>query len=166
MTSSRSLRVTLEALAQGLAEPPASDDHSTVDRWTWFSGLYADQTWGLVAAIPGFPRIAADQIAGACRATASGTATVDQWRAIDSLAASGLAATQTRSLTLAWSAAIDTATDAFDYLAGHDFGGLEAILGAFEAVLTQYPAPVAAAFVDGALTAWARQLDPSLRRAA
>lgn len=63
-------------------------------------------------------------------------------------------------------AAIDTATDAFDYLAGHDFGGLEAILGAFEAVLTQYPAPVAAAFVDGALTAWARQLDPSLRRAA
>lgn len=166
MTSSRPLRVTLEAFAQGLAEPPASDGHSAADRWTWFSSLYADQTWGLVAAVPGFPRMAADQIAGACVSTASGTATVEQWRALDSLATSGLAAAQTRSVTLAWTAAIDTVTDAFDHLAGHDFGGIEAILGAFEAVLAQHPAPVAASFVDRALAAWARQLDPSLRRAA
>lgn len=166
MMPSQTLRATLDALAHGLIEPPASDSHSAVDRWSWFADLYADQAWGLVAAIPGFPRMAADQIAAACRATAVGTATIEQWQAIDSLANAGLTAASTRGLTLAWSAVVDSTTDAFDHLAGHTFGGLEAVVGAFEAVLVQHPAPVAATFVDGAVTAWARQLDPTLRRAA
>ncbi|MET4614117.1 hypothetical protein ABIC28_005130 [Rhodococcus sp. PvR044] len=156
----------LGALAQGDLEPPASDDYPAADRWSWFAGLYADQTWGLVAAIPEFPRFAADQLASVCRATAAETATVEEWQAINALALAGRAAAHSPSLALAWTAVLDTCTDAYDHLAGKTFGGSEAVLGAVEAVLHQHPEPNAAAFVDGALTAWTRQLDSSVRRSA
>lgn len=156
----------LGELQQGGLEQPASDDYPAADRWAWFADLYADQTWGLVAAIPGFPRFAADLIASVCRATATETATVDQWQAINALALAGLEAAPSPSLNLAWTAVLDTCSDAYDHLAGETFGGLEAVLGAVEAVLHQHPEPNAAAFVDGALTAWSRQLDSSVRRSA
>ncbi|GAA4490961.1 hypothetical protein GCM10023094_55000 [Rhodococcus olei] len=159
----------LNALVHGLTEPPASDAYPAADRWGWFADLYTDPTWGLTAAVPEFPRIAAEQIAAACRAAADESATVEQWQAIKTLAMAGLAVDQQpRSLTSAWSVVADTCTDAIDHLDGVDFGGLEAVLGFAEAIFHRYPYPdpSAAIFINGALNAWGRQLDPSVRSAA
>lgn len=163
--TARSPFCVLNEIAAGVIEQPASDEHSDLDRWSWFADLYAGP-WGLVVAIPGFHRIVAEQIAAACRATATGTATVEQWQAIAALASAGEAASQSHGLSLAWSAVSDTSTDAIDHLTGAGFGGLEAVLGAIGAVLHQHSEPQAAAFLDSALAAWAHQLASPDRRAA
>lgn len=156
----------LDALTQGILDPPASDGHPVADRWSWFADLYADQTWGLVTAIPEFPRIAADQVAIACRATAAQTATIEQWSALETLSAAGLATAQTRSLEMAWTALAETCTDARDHLTGNDFGGLEVALSALEALLHRHPEAIAATFISAAYAAWERQLESRDRKAA
>lgn len=156
----------LHAVARGAVEPPASDAFPAVDRWRWFADLYAHPAWGLVSVIPSFPQIAAGQVAAACRATAARTATPEQWGAVKVLAHAGLETTQTRALALVWSAVSDTCTDAADHLDGLDFGGLEAVLGAVEAVLHQHTDPVAAAFFDSACAAWNRRAAAPVRSVA
>ena len=146
-----------EALAQGVIEAPAGDDHPAADRWPWFADLYAHRTWGLVAAIDGFSRLAADQIAAACRDTATATATREQWHAIADLART---AAHSPGLDLAWSAVADTCTDALDHLAGHTFGGLEAILGALDAIGHEHETPIAMSFAHDAYTAWQHRIAP------
>lgn len=143
-----------EAVAQGVIEAPAGDDHSAADRWRWFADLYAHRTWGLVAAIDGFPRLAADQIAAACRDTATGTATLEQWQAIADIASRARTAAHSPGLDVAWSAVADTCTDALDHLAGRTFGGLEAILGALDAIGHEHEPSSAMSFVRDAYTAW------------
>ena len=101
-----------------------------------------------------FPRLAADQIAAACRDTANDTATIEQWQAIADIARTARPAAHSPGLALAWSAVTDTCTDALDHLAGHTFGGLEAILGALDAIGHEYDIPVAMSFVRDAYTAW------------
>ncbi|WP_058037146.1 hypothetical protein [Rhodococcus sp. KB6] len=156
----------LEAYAQGLLEPPASDAHVAAHRWSWFADLYADPTWGLATAIPDFPPIAADQAANACRAMATQTATAEQWSAIETLSVAGLASAHSRALELVWTALADTCVDARDHLAGREFGGLEVILAALEAILECHPEEDAATYVHQAGTAWARQLESRDRKAA
>ncbi|WP_064444705.1 hypothetical protein [Rhodococcus sp. YH3-3] len=156
----------LDALAQGIVEAPASDSHLAADRWAWFADLYADRTWGLVAVIPEFPRIAADQAAMACRATAMQAATLEQWSALETLSAAGLATADTHSLRMAWNALSDTCVDARDHLAGNDFGGLETVLGALEALLHRQPETITATFISDACAAWDRQIESRDRKAA
>ncbi|RZL21812.1 MAG: hypothetical protein EOP31_26365 [Rhodococcus sp. (in: high G+C Gram-positive bacteria)] len=156
----------LDALARGIVEAPASDCHPAADRWTWFADLYADQTWGLVTAVPEFPRIAADQAAMACRATAMQSATAEQWSALETLSAAGLATANTHSLKMAWTALTDTCIDARDHLAGNDFGGLEAILCVIEAVLCRHQESITAIFISDAYAAWDRQIESHDRKAA
>ncbi|MCD2114604.1 hypothetical protein LQ384_26225 [Rhodococcus rhodochrous] len=149
-----------EAIAQGIIEAPAGDDHPNADRWQWFADLYANRTWGLVAAIDGFPRLAADQIAAACRDTATDTATIEQWHAIADIARTARTAAHSPGLDIAWSAVADTCTDALDHLAGHTFGGLEAILGALDATWHEHDTPIAMSFVRDAYTAWQHRIAP------
>lgn len=147
----------LEALAHGLIDPPAGDDHPARERWQWFADLYSDRTWGLVAAVDGFPRMVADQIAAACRDTADRTATIEQWKAVKDVAITARSAAQSESLELAWSAVIDTCTDALDHLAGYTFGGLEAILGALDAIQHEHTHEAAMSLVNDAYTAWEKR---------
>lgn len=156
----------LEVFAQGILEPPASDAHAAAHRWTWFADLYADRTWGLATAIPEFPRIAADQVAIACRAMATQTATIEQWLALEVVSTAGLATTHSHALKMVWTALADTCVDARDELAGREFGGLEVILGALEALLDRHPEEVVATYVSQAGAAWARQLESLERKAA
>ena len=143
-----------EAIAQGVIEAPAGDDHPAADRWHWFADLYADRSWGLVAAIDGFPRLAADQIAAACRDTATDTATLEHWQAIADLASRARTAAHCPGLDLAWSAVADTCADALDHLAGRTFGGVEAILCALDAIGHEHEPSIAMSFVRDAYTAW------------
>lgn len=149
-----------EALAQGIIEAPAGDDHPDADRWQWFADLYAHRTWGLVAAIDGFPRLAADQIAAACRDTATDTATPEQWQGIADIARTARTAASSPGLVIAWSAVADTCTDALDHLAGYTFGGLEAILGALDAIGHEHEPAIAMSFVRDAYTAWQHRVAP------
>jgi hypothetical protein len=154
-----SLHLTLfEALSYAVIDAPAGDDHPAADRWRWFADLYGNRTWGLVSTVEGFPRMAADQIATACRDTAAQRATIEQWQAIKEVATAGRAAAPSQSVDLAWSAVLDTCGDAFDHLAGRRFGGLEAILGSIEAVLHEHDVPIARTFVNDAYSTWERQL--------
>lgn len=162
----RSPFAILDALSQGIVEAPASDCNPAADRWAWFADLYADQTWGLVTAVPEFPRIAADQAAMACRATSTRTATIEQWSALETVSSAGLATAHTHSLKMAWTALTDTCIDARDHLMGNGFGGLEAILGALEALLHQHPETIAATFISDACAAWDRQIESRDRKAA
>lgn len=143
-----------DAIGLGAVEPPATDLYRATERWSWIADLYDDSTWGLTTAVPGFPQTAAAQIADACRATAAATSSVAQWLSIDALAAAGLTTALTRPLALAWEAAVETATDGLDHLAGQAFGGAEAVAAAFGAVLAHHPAPIAAKFIDASLDAW------------
>jgi len=149
-----------EVFAQGVIEAPAGNDHPAADRWRWFADLYAHRTWGLVAAIDGFSRLAGDQIAAACRDTATDTATFEQWQAIADLARTARTAAQSRGLDIAWSAVADTCTDALDHLAGHTFGGLEAILGTLDAIGHEHEPAIAVSFVRDAYTAWQHRMAP------
>jgi len=150
----------LEAIAQGVIEAPAGDDHPDAGRWHWFADLYAHRSWGLVAAIDGFPRLAADHIAAACRDTATNTATLEHWQAIANIARTARTAAHSPGLDLAWSAVADTCTDALDHLAGRTFGGLEAILGALDALGHEHETPIAMSFARAAYTAWQHRIAP------
>ncbi|OFV72797.1 hypothetical protein [Rhodococcus erythropolis] len=97
---------------------------------------------------------------------ATQTATAEQWSAIETLSAAGLASAHSRALELVWTALADTCVDARDHLAGREFGGLEVILAALEAILENHPEQDAATYVHQAGTAWARQLDSRDRKAA
>lgn len=146
-------------LALGEIEPPADPEYPAADRWTWIGGLYASPEWGLITLIPDLPPIAVNHISTACSAMATRTSDRQQWQAIDTLAHVGLSTAPAGSgLSLAWSAVLDTCTDAFDDLAGNEFGGSEAIVGAVAAVHRQHSNAVAARFTTNAIDAWIRQL--------
>jgi hypothetical protein len=149
-----------EAIAQGLIETPASDDHPAADRWHWFADLYSNRTWGVVSAVRGFPHMAAEQIAAACRDTAAETASIDHWHAIAELARTACISAQSQSLEIAWSAVTDTCTDALDHLGGYTFGGRETILGALDAIQREHGLQIAMSFAGDAYTAWERLVTP------
>ncbi|MGU3585949.1 hypothetical protein ACLBYD_22605 [Rhodococcus sp. C26F] len=149
-----------EAIAQGVIEVPAGDDHPAADRWQWFADLYSHRTWGLVAAIDGFARLAAEHIAAACRDTATDTATVEQWQAIAEITRTARTTSHSPGLEIAWSAVADTCTDALDHLAGRTFSGLEAILGALDAIGHEHEPPIAVSFARDAYTAWQHRVAP------
>ncbi len=152
-----------EALAHGVIETPAGDDHPAADRWHWLADLYSNRVWGLVATVDGFPRLAADQIAAACRDTATATATLEQWQAIAGIARTARATAPSPGLDMAWSAVADTCTDACDHLAGRTFGGLEAVLGALDAIGHEHESQVAMSFVRAAYAAWEHRIAPPVR---
>ncbi|MFF0818062.1 hypothetical protein ACFYVR_23290 [Rhodococcus sp. NPDC003318] len=156
----------LEAIAWGITDPPASEDHAEVDRWAWFAGLYADRRWGLVSAIPTLPYSYTDQVAVACRLTGLGRATLTMWRRVAGLVETGIVNASSNGERLAWSAIADTVTDAYDHISGRQFSGTEAVLGVFAAVHSSCSARGAARFVATALAEWEALIDPYVRRTA
>lgn len=143
------------ALASGATAAPADDTADPKLRWMWIADLYGHPNWGLGSTVPSFSRLCADDIATVCRDTASGIATVDDWRRIDQVAHRGLDSTDDlAAASYAWLAVIDTATDAFDHLAGVAFAGVEAIADAWMAVCTAHSSERASQIVEAALLAW------------
>lgn len=154
----------LESIAQGMIEKPAGDDHPATDHWQWFADLHSNRTWGLVSAVEGFPRMAADRIAAAGLATVAATATIEQWQVNAVVARTARSAAWSQSLERAWSAVTDTCTDAIDHLTGHTIGGLEAILCAVDSIRHEHDFHVAMSFINDAYTAWEQCLaSPAIR---
>lgn len=136
-------------------ETPADPEHPDADRWAWFGGLYASPEWGLVTVIPNLPPIAFGRISRACNAIVDRASSAEQWEAIKELAQAGLLASPPNgALNFTWSAVLDTCIDAFDHLAGREFVGNEAIMGAVLAVRIQHSEAAAARFAANAIDAW------------
>lgn len=150
----------------------ATDEHPDQDRWLWFGDLYADPEWGLRSVFPDFSPTVAGSIHTACNAMSTGTFSpaqrselAEQWRAVAALAREERDSAPTEALEIAWSAVLDTCTDAADYLAGRAFGGLEAILGVSCAVALQRSEADAASFINRAHCAWHAQLHDAVHDA-
>lgn len=153
--SPKSLFGAAADLVIGDIETPADAEHPDADRWAWIGGLYASPEWGLVTAIPDLPPIAISQISRACTAMIDRASSPEQWEAIKELAQAGLSTSQPNgALNFAWSAVLDTCIDAFDHLAGRQFFGNEAIMGAVLAVRSQHSEAAAARFAANAIDAW------------
>jgi hypothetical protein len=153
-----------ESITQGMIETPAGDDRPATDRWLWFADLYGNRAWGLVSVVEGFPRMAANQIAAECVDTSAPTATIEHWQAIAVVARTARSAARSQSLERARNAVTDTCTDTIDHLTEYTFGGLEAILGAVDAIGHEHEFHVAMSFVDNACTAWERCMaSPAIR---
>lgn len=146
---------TAAELAIGDLEAPIDPEYPDADRWEWIGGLYASPEWGLVTMVPDVPTIAISRISRACRAMADQASSSEQWESIRKLAQAGFStSTPNGPLNFAWSAVLDTCVDAFDHLAGRQFVGNEAIMGAVLAVRSQHSEAVAAQFAANAIDAW------------
>lgn len=150
----------LKSITQGTIETPAEEDHTTADRWHSFADLHSNRTWGSVAAIERYPRMAADQITAVCQNTATETATIKQRQAIADPACVARSATQSESLEIAWSAVPDTCTAALDHLGGYAFRGIEVILSALDAIQPEHEFQSAMSFAGDAYTTWELRVTP------
>lgn len=145
------------AVASGQHDSPAPDDAPAALRWQWYARLYTDPTWGLSANVAGFPSAFAATIAHSCQAlTRVGDQALlaEQWRLLGRLADIHRRAAHDPAVVQAYFAVSFTAFDADDYLRGHTFGGVEAVVSAFLALKAGQPPSVARACIDAAFTSW------------
>ncbi|MBC7299791.1 hypothetical protein [Nocardia salmonicida] len=156
-------------IAAGLLDSPAPDGAPSHLRWEWFARLYTDPEWGLSANIPEFPDAFATTVAESCRALrdpSDAALLAEQWRLLGQLAGTQLLAATDHGAIQAYTAVTFTALDAEDHLYGHAFGGVEAVVSGFLALLAVQPMPIADARISSALASWSTTTNHIWRAAA